>query len=427
MNDGNLFFIFRNITIFFAGVMLVKYFVFLILSPFHPVKEALRKFRLAKIRSQKGHKKYEPKISVVTPAWNEEVGILKTVRSILNNTYPFIEMIVVNDGSEDKTDRVVRDFILSEEYKAIIAKFPEKKLRYYRKKNGGKGTALNHAIERASGEIIVTVDADSAVDPEAIEKLVPYFEDPSIDAAVGQVRIDKNQGLIGTIQKLEYAFGFYHNRAHSVMGAEYVFGGACAAFRKENTFEEFGLFDEVNRTEDIEMSMRCCYFGKHAVYAEDVICYTEGPSDIVGLVNQRLRWKKGRLDTFIKYRALFFSRKGHHNRALSWFILPYSLASELQLFFEPIGLTLLATYSVLTGDYLSIAIGIMFIFLMYLVVGVFNHERVNMKLMLLFPFTWPLFYMLVWVEYIVLLRSFTMILRGEEIVWQRWNRKGVRI
>jgi cellulose synthase/poly-beta-1,6-N-acetylglucosamine synthase-like glycosyltransferase len=336
-------------------------------------------------------------------------------------------MIVINDGSEDSTDKVMSDFLAGGEYKKILQKYPDKKLRYYKQKNGGKGTALNNAITKATGEIIVTIDADSMVHAEAIEKLIPYFEDPKIDAAVGQVRIDNNPGLIGTIQKLEYAFGFYHKRAHSVLGAEYIFGGACAAFRKEKTFEEFGLFDTVNRTEDIEMSMRCRYFGKHAVYAEDVICYTEGPSDITGLVNQRLRWKKGRLDTFIKYRSMFFSRKNHHNRALAWFILPYCIASELQLFFEPIGFTLLATYSVLTGDYLSIAIGIMFVFLMYLVVGLFNHEKVNLKLMALFPFTWPLFYILVWVEYMVLLRSVVMLLRGEEIVWQRWNRKGVQL
>ena len=427
MNNGELFFIFRNLTIFFAGLMLVKYFIFLMVAPFHGVKEEMRKMRLKKIDARRQGIPYEPKISVIVPAWNEEVGILKTVRSVLANSYPNIDLNVINDGSTDSTDAVMREFLKSAEFQKISDRYPRKTVKYFKKRNGGKGKALNYGINHSNGEIVITIDADSAIAPDALANMVRYFEDPKIDAAVGQVRIDKNPSIFGLIQKLEYAFGFYHKRAHSVMGAEYIFGGACAAFRRKTTFDEFGLYDTENKTEDIEMSMRCRYFGKNSVYAENVLCYTEGPSDLVGLINQRLRWKKGRIDTFIKYRNLFFSRKDHHNRYLAWMVLPYSLLSEFHLSFEPIGFTLLITYSILTGDYLSLAIGVLFIFVMYMVVGLFSHDGVNLRIMLLFPLTWPLFYLLVWVEYIVLLRSVVMLLRGEEIEWQKWNRKGVQI
>jgi cellulose synthase/poly-beta-1,6-N-acetylglucosamine synthase-like glycosyltransferase len=271
------------------------------------------------------------------------------------------------------------------------------------------------------------MDGDSVFESTAIERLVGYFKDPKIDAAVGNVRIAKNHTLIGHIQQLEYQFGFYFKRAYSVMNAEYIYGGACAAFRRQKTFDKFGLFDTDHKTEDIEMSLRTRYYGLNAVFAGDVICYTEGASSVIGLVNQRLRWKKGRIDTFGKYRQMFFSFKRRHNSWLCFFILPYSLLGELQLLFEPIGITLLVSYSVITGDYLSLGLSLLFIFVAYLVVGIFNQEKTNWKLLLKFPFTWPLFYITAWIEYIVLLRTIKMTIRGGEINWQRWERKGLDV
>lgn len=416
--------IFRNFTIFFATVMLFKYYVFLLFAPFHPLKEAVRQFRLKRIRRKRGNVAYTPKVSVIVPAWNEEVGVLKTVRSILANNYPNTEIMIVNDGSTDNSDAIIRAFLKE---KSWVSYNPTAQVRYEYKENGGKGTALNHGIKNSTGEIILTVDADSIVDKNALARLVTYFEDTRVDAIVGNVKVANNTSMVGFIQALEYLFGFYYKRAHSVMGAEYIFGGACAAFRKSTTFDTLGLFDDVNKTEDIEMSLRIRYNGLTSVYAEDVICYTEGASTITGLVNQRLRWKKGRFDTFAKYRRIFFSLDKRHNRFLSWFVLPYSLLAEFQLLFEPIGFTLLATYSVISGDYLSMALGTLFIFVIYLVNAFFSGEKVRPQLILLFPLSWPLFYILVWVEYVALLKSLVMILRGDEIVWQKWQRQGLEV
>jgi len=348
----------------------VKYYVFLMLAPFHPVKEALRKLKLTRRARQKTFDiDYHPKVSVIIPAWNEQVGVIKTIQSIVHNSYQNIEVIVVNDGSTDDSHSIITRFIQTGVWRTDC---PHVQIKYYYKDNGGKGTALNHGIIASTGDIILTVDADSALDTSAIARLVTYFADDTIDAAVGNVRVQDNGTLMGLLQRLEYVFGFYYKRAHSVMGAEYIFGGACAAFRKTKTFAQLGLFDTANKTEDIEMSLRTRYHGLHCVYAEDVVCYTEGASSVMGLINQRLRWKKGRFDTFAKYRRLFFSLDKRHNRPLSWFVLPYSLLSELQLLFEPIGITLLITYCIVSGDYLSLSLGILFILVIYLVASLFS-------------------------------------------------------
>lgn len=113
MNEWFIFF--RNAAFFFATLMLVKYYIFLVLAPFYPIQETLRRIRTKKLTkeriSQGDRSIYHPKVSIVIPAWNEEIGILKTVRSILHNTYKNVEVIIINDGSTDNSDAVVRKFI----------------------------------------------------------------------------------------------------------------------------------------------------------------------------------------------------------------------------------------------------------------------------------------------------------------------------
>lgn len=409
----------RDLTRIFAALLLVKYTLFLLVAPFHKVKESLRQLRIKKM--QNGHE-YAPLVSVLVPAWNEEVGILATVRSLLDSSYPRVQVVVVNDGSTDGTEKIVKKFIRRN---AATLRSSDKSIVYDYKLNEGKGEALNHAIKRSSGEIIITVDADSIADKDMVKNIVRYFADKNVDAVVGNVKVAGEIGFLNLLQRLEYLFGFYHKRAHSVMGAEYIYGGACAAFRRSSVFDKIGLFDSSSITEDIEMSLRTRYHGHQAVFADDAICYTEGASTLVALVKQRLRWKKGRFEAFTKYRRMFFSVKRHHNQWLTWFILPFAMLAELQLLFEPIGLTLLVLYSVITGDYSSLILGALFIGIMYMVVGLFTERAHNWWILLLLPFTWMMFYALVWVEYMALMKAIITTLRAEAVAWQKWHRKGI--
>lgn len=428
MTNEALFIVFRDLTILLASIMLVKYFIFLVLAAVFRVRRDYRKLKVLKneIKTYGSVKPYQPKVSVIVPAWNEEVGILATLHSILRNQYENLEIIVVNDGSTDRSRQIVDNFI-KKYSRTSRAKISD--LKQYYVKNGGKGKALNIGIRKSTGEIIMTMDADSSLAPDAIPNLVEHFRDQSIAAVVGQVRIGNTRGrIIGRMQQLEYLFGFYFKRAHCVMGAEYIYGGACTAFRRSATFEYFGLFDEANKTEDIEMSMRTKYYGLKSAYAEDVLCYTEGASTYAGLINQRLRWKKGRFDTFVKYRRMFFSWTKHHNKSLGWLVLPLALFAELQLILEPISATLLITYSIISGEYVSLALSMLFIGISYIVIALFGeHMKFSerLKLIGLWPITWPLFYVIVWIEFHALIRGLHMGIRGDEIEWQSWEREGV--
>ena len=110
---------------------------------------------------------------------------------------------------------------------------------------------------------------------------------------------------------------------------------------------------------------------------------------------------------------------------LSFFVLPLSALSEVQLFFEPVSIALLVSYSIISGDYLTLALGALFVAIIYFVNTFFAQGGVNPKLLLLFPFTWPLFYILVFIEYLSLIHSLKLIIAGDDIEWQNWERKGI--
>lgn len=407
----------------FVILTLIKNYLFLILAPFYSIKENCRYIKAVKTKFKlnKNKIKFTPKFSIVVPAWNEEVGILRTMSSVLYNGYENVELVVINDGSTDNSDNVIRRYI-----KELTNTDPgiAQKIKYKYQSNGGKGEALNTGIQMATGDIIVTIDADSALKEGSLQNLTKYYLDDSIFGVVGNVQVTNTRTLIGLAQHIEYYFGFYNKRTHALLGAEYIFGGACASFRRV-VFEEIGLFDTKNKTEDIEMSMRLRSHGYNCTYAEDVICYTEGASDIKGLVSQRIRWKKGRLDTFAKYRSMFFSTDDKHNAFLSFFLLPYSLLTEIQLIFEPIAITILVIYSLIAREFISLFIAVAFISLVYFVVAFWSNKKIRLDLLLLFPFTWPLFYFLDWIEFLALVKSISLYIKKKEIVWQKWDRKGL--
>jgi glycosyltransferase involved in cell wall biosynthesis len=159
---------------------------------------------------------------------------------LINATYNNLEIVVVNDGSTDNTDFLVRDFI-DHEFKTIST---SKTITYIHKSNGGKGSALNAGIKNSNGDIIVTMDADTIFENDAIFNAVKYFYKTDLDAAVGNVKIANSRSLIGIIQQIEYTVGFYFKRTRSIglagccpkkfafrvcASGVYCFVGACFA------------------------------------------------------------------------------------------------------------------------------------------------------------------------------------------------------
>jgi poly-beta-1,6-N-acetyl-D-glucosamine synthase len=404
----------RLVILFFMLPIFLKYIVQLTAAPWYSFLEKRQNLPSTVARN--------PRVSVLIPAWNEEVGILKTIQSVLNTHYEDLELIVINDGSTDRTHELVTSFL--ESYKALKTSANKADFRYLSLSNGGKAKAMNEGVKQATGEFILTVDADSVMDSKAINAVLRRFDDPKVGAVAGNVIIGNRKQRMALLQQLEYLYGFFFKRADSVFNAVYIIGGAAAAYRK-TTLDRVGGFDESIITEDIEMSTRILANGYKTRYAADAVVYTEGPSDWKGLSQQRLRWKYGRLLTFIKHRKLFFNRKVG-NPYLSFLILPIAVYADIALLFEAFLLAAFYGYTIFTNDYLPLACVIVFVSsLVCLQIACDSKARFHRNIICLAPIAWVLFYVIDAVEVQALFRSLKRLIKRQSIEWQSWSRVGL--
>ena len=390
--------------------LLVKYVFQLFCSPLYSVVERFRRKHTAHAYS----------VSVLIPAWNEEVGIERTIRSVLNTNYARLEVIVINDGSTDGTHDIVTGLVDEHER----AGSSNASLKYLNLSNGGKARAMNRALKHATGEIIITIDADSVMDLHAIDNILRRFNDPEVGGVAGNVVVGNRRKPIEWMQQMEYLYGFFFKRTDSLFNSVYIIGGAAAAYRKD-ALDKAGGFDHEIITEDIEMSTRLLSLGYKTRYAADAVVYTEGPSDFKSLCNQRLRWKHGRMLTFLKHRKLFFSMQPEHNPYLSFFLLPLAVYAEFLLLTEAVMLSTFVIYTVFTCDYLPL---VLVITLLSAVIGIQiltdSKMRFHRNLIFFVPVAWLVFYAMDMIEFQALIRSLRRLVTRRELKWQKWVRVG---
>lgn len=368
-------------------------------------------------RLVKSNYRYRPWVSVIIAAYNEEKVIKRTLKALYNSTYKKFEVIVVNDGSNDRT----KDMIL--EY---ISENPKNKVTYVYQKNQGKAHALNNALKNyVNGKIIMSLDADSAVRADALEHAVNYFRNRNVKALANNVKLFPLATPIGIIQKLEYLMGYHLKKALTVGNFEHIVGGAGPMFRT-SVLKKVGYYDTHTITEDIDLTMKLVRMGNKKnllIYAEDVVVYTESTLSVGALFKQRFRWKLGRFQTFWKNRDLFFNRGKKYTKFLTFVYLPFQLFSEFTFMFDPlfIGYILILTIKYANpASYYG-----MFLFLMfYTAIAVVTDNEASTKeksfLLLLTPFSYLIFFIVSIVEYAGLLKC---ILKWREIIYAKdYNR-----
>jgi len=396
--------------------LLFKYAVQLLSLPLYPILEGLR--------SKNRTKNPARAVSVLIPAWNEEIGIIKTLNSVINTDYSLLEIIVINDGSTDGTHRLVSQFIENYEREHADSK-DLVTLKYLKLPNGGKALAMNQGLSIATGEFIITIDADSVMDKDMIRNILHRFTDEQVAAVAGNVVIGNRKKPIELLQQLEYLHGFCFKRADSNFNSVHVIGGAAAAYRRSALLDVGGFDDEII-TEDVEISTRLLAHGYKTRYAANAVVFTEGPSDWKSLCSQRLRWKFGRLQTYAKHSSLFFNPSKSYNPYLTFLILPVALYVELILLLEPILLTIFYVYTILANDYWPLALMISFTAsIIWMQILCDSKPKFHSNLILLAPVAWVIFYVIDLVEFQALCRSLNRLIKKEELEWQSWARVGI--
>jgi len=294
---------------------LATYFIVLFMLIIFTYKDKLYENRKMNINQK------NPMVSIVVPAYNEEGKIADTISSLKNATYKNVEFIIVNDGSNDKTAKVVKAKINNDKRFIFIDNH----------KNKGKAAALNDGIKIAKGEFVACMDADSTIEPSILEKSLPYFSDKSIGAVTVSVEVKNPKKFLDMVINIEYALGLsLFLKVLSFFDCIMVTPGPFSIYRK-SMLEEIGGFDVNNVTEDLEIAYRIHKSRYKIRNCLEAKVQTILPSTFKGLYRQRRRWYSGAIQTLAQHRKMLFSRK----YGLFGFFIPYNfllIGSGLLLF-----------------------------------------------------------------------------------------------
>jgi peptidoglycan-N-acetylglucosamine deacetylase len=251
---------------------------------------------------------YKPKVSVIVPAYNEELTVTRTIQNLLKSDYPLLDIVFVDDGSKDQTFANVEAAFRNLDNVQILTK-----------PNGGKASALNFGISQASGEILVCIDADTLLLPDAISKMVPFFVDPKVGAVAGNVQVGNTVNFLTNWQKMEYTTSQnFERRALDYVNAILVVPGAIGAFRK-TAIDRIKGFTTDTLAEDCDLTVRLHRAGFKVRSCNDAISRTEAPETMKMFLKQRFRWTFGMMQTFWKHRDLLFSPRRPN---IGWIMLP---------------------------------------------------------------------------------------------------------
>ena len=266
-----------------------------------------------------------PLISVIAPGKNEGRHIPRLAASLHEQTYKNIEIIIVDDGSTDNTDLILRNL-----------KAQGKIDRHFKNDiRGGKASAANLALHYAKGQIVVHLDADSHLQDDSIEQIIlPFFVDPNIGAVGGDIRVKNiDESLATTLQSVDYMKAISTGRVvNSTIGILRIISGAYGAFRKDILDRLKGW--DVGPGLDGDITVKIRKLGYKVCHEPDAVCYTNVPNTFRKLAKQRVRWDRSLVRFRVRKHNDLLSVTGKHFDFLNFFTVADNLIFNLLLNFK---------------------------------------------------------------------------------------------
>lgn len=357
-----------------------------------------------------------PAVAVIIPGYNEEVNAVRTIHSILQQDYPGLRVIFVDDGSKDNTFKIVSDVFTD-----------TKNVQVHTKPNGGKASALNYGIHLADCEYVVCIDADTQLKPDAISQLMKKFAHENVGAVAGNVKVGNEVNMITRWQSIEYITSQnFDRRAFDLLNCITVVPGAIGAFKKEAILKAGG-FTMDTLAEDCDLTMRLHRNGYKVRNCNEAISYTEAPETIRQFMKQRFRWSFGVIQCFWKHRDAVFNPR---YKNFGMVALPNILIFQIILpFLAPLA-DLILVFSLLAAGFGIIQSSISHILFYYLVFTLvdlagaalaFAFEKENFKKLI-----WLIPQRLIYRQlmYYILIKSFNRAIKGELQGWGVLKRTG---
>jgi poly-beta-1,6 N-acetyl-D-glucosamine synthase len=265
----------------FLVVLIVRYVLLLWLSYLQHIEN----------RGRDAECTHQPPVTILVPVYNEEAVIAPALRSLLELRYPAFHVIVVDDGSTDRT---------FERACALAGRYGESTIRVVRKNNGGKASALNAGITLATTEFVLCMDGDSSLHPDTLKFAMRHFVDPRVGAVAGNVKVVNRHNVWTRLQALEYVEGLNTaRRAQGFLRVVNIIPGPIGVFRRDALLRAGG-YDTDTFAEDADLTLKLLTAGWHVAYEERAIAYTEAPERYLDLVKQRYRWTRGILQALRK-------------------------------------------------------------------------------------------------------------------------------
>lgn len=353
-----------------------------------------------------------PLVSIIVPAYNEEVDAVASLRNLLRQDYPNFNIVFVDDGSKDRT------------YELVCEAFGnDPKMQLLTKPNGGKASALNYGIAHTSADFIVCIDADTKLHPDAVAILMRHFfadKDGRVGAVAGNVKVGNQCNMLTRWQAIEYTTSQNFDRmAYSAINAITVVPGAIGAFRKE-AIEKAGGLTTDTLAEDCDLTIRILRAGYRIENENHAIALTEAPENLRQFVRQRTRWCFGIMQTFWKNRDAMFDKR---YKGLGVWALPNMLLFQ---FIIPT-VSPLADVLMFIGLFSGNALMVLLYYLLFLLVDAsisimaYFHEKEKLSV-LFWIIPQRLFYR--WIMYFVLFKSYKKAIKGELQTWGVLKRTG---
>lgn len=279
--------------LFFTTIIILRYMFLLFFSILKLIFKSQKNISLKQISTNK-------KVTIIVPAYNEEVVIETSIKSLLEQTYPNLEILIIDDGSKDQT------FIRAKQYEFDSG---DRSLRVLSKENGGKAKAINYGILNSKGSLIMVVDADSKLDKNAVILMSRYFEDEEIAAVAGSVYVSNQHNIWTKLQALEYIEGLNMVRnGQAFLKLVNIIPGPIGMFRKQALYD-VGLYDSDTFAEDCDVTLKLISKGYKIDFEPEAVAYTEAPDNLLDLIKQRYRWTRGILQAIKKHKALLWHFK----------------------------------------------------------------------------------------------------------------------
>lgn len=354
-----------------------------------------------------------PKVSIIVPAYNEEVNIVSSLQNLLKQTYPNFNIIMVDDGSKDST------------YEKALEAFPDHpKLKIFTKRNGGKATALNFGISETDAEYVVCIDADTKLQQDAVKYMIARFlnSDPEekIAAVAGNVKVGNRVNWLTKWQAIEYTTSQNFDRlAYAHINAITVIPGAIGAF-KRSVIIEAGGYSSDTLAEDCDITVKILKAGYTVANENRAVAVTEAPETVKQFLKQRFRWTYGIMQMFWKQRQTFLNPK---YKGLGLWAMPNILLFQYIIpFFSPLA-DVIMFFGILSGNGDKIFTYYLIFLLvdasLALIAFIMQREKlINLLYVIPQRFGYR------WLMYIVLFKSLRKALKGEMQSWGFLKRTG---